>query len=87
MSRYAAKLPNGSPMKSIRPTRSQTRKGVLSWLAKLNPFFTTAQQQEVYNTPEIIAVHVDRYTGAIVQWELSNGNLLSNFPHLYTKAA
>lgn len=63
-------------MKSIKPTRSKTRIGVLNWLAKLNPFFTKTQQAQVFNREDIIAVHVNRFTGAIVYFEDNQGNLL-----------
>lgn len=63
-------------MKSIRPTKSKTRKGVLAWLTKFNPFFSAKHQEIIYNAPQIVAVHVNRYTGQIVYWEGANGYLM-----------
>lgn len=61
-------------MKSIRPTTAKTRKGVIAWLAKHNPFLQT---ERLYHHAEIVAVHIHRYTAALVSYELEDGTLLS----------
>lgn len=66
-------------MKSIRPTKSKTRIGVLKWLAKLNPRTLNKQRETaIYNDSSVVAVHVNKFTGKIVQWELSDGTLMSS---------
>jgi len=58
-------------MKSIRKTTAKTRKGVLNWLSKLNPLNHTQSLDD----SDAVAVHIDRYTGAIVSWEMPDGSL------------
>lgn len=53
-------------MKQIRRSTAKTRKGIVSWLMKFNPFMPC---QYLYDSDEIIAVHINRYTGAIVTYE------------------
>lgn len=60
-------------MKSIKPTRSKTRIGVLNWLKKFNLGLLT---QALYDSDEIVAVHIHRYTGKIVSYEMNNGKLV-----------
>lgn len=59
-------------MKSIQPTRSKTRKGVLAWLLKFN----SKHQIQALDHSSAIAVHVDRYTGEILYWEMPTGSLV-----------
>lgn len=63
-------------MKQIRRSTAKTRKGIITWLAKMNPFFTTTQQKHVYENEYVVAIHVNRYTGAMVAYELANGDIL-----------
>jgi hypothetical protein len=71
-------------MKSIRKTTAKTRKGVLNWLAKLNPFMPS---DTIYEDASIVAVHVNKYTGAIVYYETYAGHLLNPSLQFITKAA
>lgn len=67
-------------MKSIRPTRSTTRRGVLNWLVSFGLNSWLAQPttlQCIYDADDIVAVHVNRYTGAIVSWETRSGERVS----------
>jgi hypothetical protein len=60
----------------IRPTRSKTRKGVIAWLAKYNPFMN----KRALNASDYVAVHVNKHTGAIVYYECPNGTLIPVSP-------
>lgn len=60
-------------MKSIRPTKCKTRIGVIHWLKKLNIGLLT---QALYDSDEIVAIHIHRYTGAIVSYEMHDGELI-----------
>lgn len=58
--------------KNLQPTKAKTRKGVIKWLKSLNPFMD-AKALDASDT--IVAVHVNRFTGAIVAYEYANGAL------------
>lgn len=71
-------------MKSLRITTAKTRKGVIAWLAKHNPFLNTAQ---LYEADNVIAVHVHRVTGALIFSETKDGRLWRTEHHFMLKAA
>lgn len=73
-------LPSIHPMKTLRITTAKTRKGVIAWLAKHNPFLDV----EYVNESDYVAVHVCRYSGKIVRWELPDGSLSA---YTYQQAA
>lgn len=56
----------------IKPTRSKTRKGVLTWLAKLNPFMLS---EHTLYVSHVVAVHIHATTGAIHAYETASGHM------------
>lgn len=59
-------------MKTLRITTAKTRKGIITWLAKANPFnhyLMTAHFDQV-----AVAVYVHKYTGAIHGYDNAAGH-------------
>lgn len=60
----------------MKLTTAKTRKGILNWLAKLNP---TLDTKALYDTDKIAAIHVNKRTGEIVSYETHFGHIIGRY--------
>jgi predicted Rdx family selenoprotein len=57
-------------------TRAKTRRGLLQFIRGLNSWMTKDVMQALYDDATLVAIHVHKYTGAVVFYEAANGTLI-----------